>query len=216
MRESSVGSMLEDARLNAGVAWTLVAFVLAVAVASAWTDHLLWAAFALAVAALALVPPVTFRDATAMLPWEVLLLAVLPLVGRVLTAEFTPFRGNVAAYVSVAALALVVAVELDLLTAVEMDYRFAVAFVVAATMATAGVWAVVRYGSDLYLGTTLLLPPGGVDAPADALEAAEHSLMLEFVASFVAGVVAGGVFEFYFRRRRRLSQIVPDVEEAAP
>lgn len=205
--------MLEDARLNAGLGWALVAFDLAVVVASLWTGDVLWAGFALAVAALALVPPVTFRDATAMLPWEVLLLAVLPLLGRVLTAEFTPFPGNVAAYISVAALALVVAVELDLLTRVEMDYRFAVAFVVVATMATAGVWSVVRYGSDLYLGTTLLLPSGSVDAPAAALEEAEHDLMLEFVSSFVAGVVAGAVFELHFRRRRRPPQLATDAEE---
>lgn len=216
MIESSVGTVLEGARLTAGLGWALLVFDLAVAVASLWTGDVLWAGFALAVAALALVPPVTFRDATAMLPWEVLVLAVLPLVGRVLTAEFTPFRGNVAAYVSVAALALVVAVELDLLTSVEMDYRFAVAFVVVATMATAGVWAVVRYGSDLYLGTTLLLPPGGVDAPPAALEEAEHGLMLEFVASFAAGVVAGAVFELYFRRHRRRPQIASGAEEVAP
>lgn len=215
MRTTGVGSVLEEARLNAVLAWLLVAFVLLVVVANLLTRDLLWAGFALVVAGLALVPAVKYRDPVAMLPWEVLLLAVLPLLGRVLTVELTPFRGNVAAYLSVAALALVVAVELDLLTPVEMDYRFAVAFVVIATMAAAGVWAVVRYGSDVFLGTTLLLPPGGLDAPQEALEAAERTLMLEFVASFLAGVAAGGVFEFYFRRRRRGEEVIPALEEVS-
>ncbi|WP_255195550.1 hypothetical protein [Halorarius litoreus] len=216
MRDSGVGSVLEAARLNAVLAWALILFVLAVAVASVVTNDLLWAGFAVAVAALALIPPVKYRDAVAMLPWEVLLLAVLPLVARVLTVEFTPFRGNVAAYLSVAALALVVAVELDLLTPVEMDYRFAVAFVVIATMAAAGVWAVVRYGSDVFLGTALLLPPEGVNASEAALADAERRLMLEFVASFLAGVGAGVVFEFYFRRRRRSEDGIPGLEEVTP
>jgi signal transduction histidine kinase len=215
MSESGVGSMLEDARTNAALAWALVVFVLLVAGANLVTRDLLWAVFAAVVAALALVPPVKYRDPLAMLPWEVLLLGVLPLLIRVVTAELTPFRGNVAAYLSVAALALVVAVELDLLTPVEMDYRFAIAFVVVATMAAAGVWAVVRYGSDVFLGTTLLLPPGGVDAPEPALAAAERALMLEFVASFLAGVGAGGIFEFYFRRRRT-EEGIPGFEEVSP
>lgn len=213
MSGSRIGSVLEDARANAALAWLLVGFVGVVAGVNLVTGDLLWAAFALAVAAIALVPAVRFRDPTAMLPWEVLLLAVLPLLVRAVTTELTPFRGNVASYISVAALALVVAVELDLLTPVEMNYRFAVAFVVVTTLAAAGVWAVVRFASDLLLGTTLLLPPGGLAAPEAALLAAEEALMFEFVASFLAGIVAGAVFEFYFRRRRRGEDGIPAPEE---
>ena len=96
-----------------------------------------------------------------------------------------------------AAVALVIAVELHVFTPVEMDYRFAVLFVVITTMAAAGVWAVVRYAFDLYFGTALLLPATRTEA---ALAAAEHQLMMEFVYSTLAGVLAGVVFEFYFRR----------------
>ncbi|WP_255149183.1 hypothetical protein [Halorarius halobius] len=215
MSASGIGSVLEDAERNAVLSWLLVGFVVAVAGGSLLAGDLLWAGFALSVAAIAVVPAVTFRDPTAMLPWEVLLLAVLPLLGRVVTTELTAFRGNVASYLSVAALALVVAVELDLLTPVEMNHRFAVAFVVVTTMATAGVWAVVRFASDLLLGTTLLLPAGGLGAPEAALSAAEEALMLEFVASFLAGVAAGAVFQLYFRRRRRGEETLP-VEEVMP
>lgn len=206
-RDSGIGGMLDDERVNAWLAWALVAFVLAVAGANLATGDLLWAGFAAVVAVLALVPAARFRSPRAMLPWEVLALAALPLLARTI-AVFAAFRGDVASYVSVAALALVVAVELHLLTPVEMSYRFAVAFVVIATMATAGVWAVIRYGSDVFLGTTLLLPAVRTEA---AMAKAEHRLMVEFVASFLAGAGAGVVFELYFRRRARA-----DAEEIAP
>lgn len=212
MSRSGIGDVLEDQRLNAVLSWVLIGFVVAVAVVNAARGELLWAGFAVAVAALALVPPVTYRSVDAMLPFEVLVLTALPLLART-AAALTPFRGHIASYLAVAALALVVAVELHLLTPVRMTPRFAVAFVVIATMAAAGVWAVVRYASDVFLGTALVLPPGGVAASEAALEAAERSLMLEFVASFLAGLGAGVVFEWYFRRRSAGMARLPDVDE---
>mgnify|MGYP000625112991 FL=1 len=207
MNQSGLGGVLTDARPNAVAAWLLTAVAVVAAVGNAVAVAPLWAGFALVVVALALVPPVKYRDPTAMLPWEVLLLATLPLLARVVV-ELAALQGDVVTYVAVAAIALVVAVELHLLTPVEMNERFAVSFVVLATMAAAGVWAVVRYGSDILLGTTLLLPPGGLAASEAALAAAEHDLMLEFVASFVAGIGAGALFEWYFRRRGRGEAVI--------
>lgn len=207
MNQSGIGGVLTDARPNAIAAWAVVAVAVVVAVGNAVAVAPLWAGFAVVVVALALLPPLKYRDPTAMLPWEVLLLATLPLLARVI-AELAALRSDVITYVAVAAIALVVAVELHLLTPVEMNERFAVGFVVLATMAAAGMWAVVRYGSDVLLGTTLLLPPGGVDASEAALAKAEHDLMLEFVASFVAGVGAGALFEWYFRRRGRGEAVI--------
>lgn len=204
MDQSGLGGVLTEARSNAAAAWVLTAVAVVAVVGNAVAVAPLWAGFALVVVVLALVPPLTYRDPTAMLPWEVLLLATLPLLARVIAA----LQSDVVTYVAVSALALVVAVELHLLTPVEMNERFAVGFVVLATMAAAGVWAVVRYGSDVLLGTTLLLPPGGVDAPEEALAAVERELMVEFVASFVAGVVAGALFELYFRRAGRAEALV--------
>jgi len=207
MNQSGLGGVLTDARSNAVAAWLLTAVAVVAAVGNAVAVAPLWAGFALVVVALALVPPVKYRDPTAMLPWEVLLLATLPLLARVVV-ELAALQGDVVTYVAVAAIALVVAVELHLLTPVEMNERFAVSFVVLATMAAAGVWAVVRYGSDILLGTALLLPPGGLAASEAALAAAEHDLMLEFVASFVAGIGAGALFEWYFRRRGRGEAVI--------
>lgn len=195
MSRADLGRVIESERLNAVLAWALVAFVVVVALATLFRGDLLWAGFAASIAVLSLLPPVAFRTPRAMLPWEVLAIAVFPTVGRALAP---PVVGDFATYLSVAALALVIAVELHLFTAVKMSYRFAVVFVVVTTMATAGVWAVVRWVADIYLGTGFL---GAADA-----------LMWEFVASTVAGVGAGIVFEGYVRRRlhtERLPEGVP-------
>lgn len=194
MEGEGLGRVVERRRINATLSWVLVGFVWAVAAGAFLGGELLWAGFAATVAVLAILPAVGLRSPLAMLPWEVLALAVVPLVGR--TFATVPTTGRLAQYLSVAALALVVAVELHTFTGVEMNYRFAVLFVVVATMATAGVWAVVRWLSDVYLGTGLLLVPG---VPQETVE---HELMIEFVYSTLAGGLAGLVFELYFRRRR--------------
>lgn len=186
MSRADLGRIIESERLNAALAWALIAFVVIVALASLVRGNLLWAGFAASIAVLALLPPAVFRTPRAMLPWEILALAAVPVIGRAFAPSVV---SDLATYLSVAALALVVAVELDLFTPVEMSYRFAVFFVVITTMATAGAWAVVRWIADIYLGTGFI--------------AAENALMWEFVASTIAGVGAGLVFEGYVRRRVR-------------
>jgi hypothetical protein len=73
-----------------------------------------------------------------------------------------------------------------------------VLFVVVATMATAGVWAVARWAVELLVGMPALYP--GLDDAA-TLEA----VMWEFVYSTAAGIAGGVIFELYFRRRGRAS-----------
>lgn len=198
--------MVEDRRLNAGMGWFVVIFTAAVALGELVAGEAVWGVFVLLVVALALVPPVAFRDTTAMLPWEVLLLAALPAIGRVFVAGETvagvTFTGRVTTYLAVATVALIVSVEMDVFTPVRMSHSFAVFFVTIATMAAAGFWAVLRFASDLLLGTSFLLhrhPEAAV----------ERALMLDFVAATLAGLAAGLVFEFYFRRRSRAEVRVP-------
>ena len=198
--------LVEDARTNAVLAWALAVFVLAVAVGNALTGSLLWAGFAGTVAALVLVVPAGFRTPRVMLPWEVIAIAVLPLLGR--TFATVPVTTDLATYLAVAAIALVVAVELQVFTPVRMTPRFAVGFVVVATLAAAGAWAVARFALDSLLGTGFLLDPALPEAEI------ERALMFEFVYSTAAGVLAGVVFEGYFRRRRRRESVVPAEVEA--
>lgn len=193
-RTGKLGSVVEDARANAAIAWLLVGFLLLVVAESVFLVDLLWAGFTAAVVALALVPAVAYRTPRAMLPWEVLLVAILPVLGR--SFATLALTSRIATYLSVAAVALIVAVELHVFTPVRMTHGFAVLFVVIATMASAGIWAVVQWLSDVYLGTTLV--------PTN------HRLMWGFVWAFVAGVGAGALFVGYFRTRAPVESRLPD------
>lgn len=200
--DGRLGEVLETQGRNALLAWLLVCFVGVVVAGNVIAGRVLWAGFALAVLLLAVIPPVAFRRARVMLPWEVLLLAALPLVSRTFTT--VPMTGRFVTYLAVASLALVIAVELHAFTPVEMTPGFAVLFVVVATVAAAGVWAVVRWLADTWLGTGFLLTPG-VEP-----ELIETGLMWEFVYSTLAGIAAGVLFEVYFRRRDRGTIAVSD------
>lgn len=207
-------SVVEAERPNAVAAWVVLAFLTVAALAELRADEPLWTGFVLVVVALAVVPAIAYRDRDAMLPWELLALAAVPLVGRMLIAGqrvgSLTLTGRVTTYVAVAAVALVIAVEVDLFTAVRMNDRFAVLFVVVATMAAAGIWAVAQWLSDLYLGTSFLLGRG----PEHVVETA---LMWDFVAATVAGALSGVLFEFYFRRLASAADRLPErLQDAVP
>lgn len=194
---AELDTLLNDARLNAVLSWAFVGFLGLVFVESLLDADWAWVVVTGHVVGLALIPAVAYRDIRVMLPWEVLVLVALPLLGRGL------FQGgliaDIAAYLSVAAVALVVAVELDVFTRVRMTTWFAVFFVGIVTMAAAGAWAVVQWLSDIYLGTTLVFPaPPPVSEAVE--EAAHQALMWDFVAATIAGLLAGVVFAIYFRR----------------
>lgn len=202
---TAAGELLATQRANAALGWLFSAFLCYVAVESVVDGDLQWALFVSVALAFCLLVPVAFRDPAAMLPWEVVALAALPTFGQAITT-FGPLN-ELFVYVSVAALALVIAVQLDLFTRVRMTVGFAVAFVVLATLATAGVWALVRWALDLTLGTETLLVTGVDDATV------HDELMLEFLYSALAGVGAGLTFQGYFRRRRLSRRLPAEVTE---
>lgn len=202
--------LLNDARLNALLGWALVGFMGLVGIESLLDGDWVWVVVATFVVALAVIPPVVYRDEKVMLPWEVLLLVMLPLLGRSLFP--VGLIADVAAYLSVAAVALVIAVELDVFTPVRMTTWFAVFFVGIATMATAGTWAAIQWLSDVYLGTTLIYPsPPPVPEAVD--QAALEDLMWDFVAATIAGFLAGLIFALYFRERADARVRLPDLGE---
>ena len=207
MSQTGLRGVVESRRINTALAWLLVCFLVVTAVGQFVEGELQWAGFTAAVAVFAVIPAVALRDPTSMLPWEVLFVAALPIIGRALVAGETvggmTFTGRVTTYLAVAAVALVVAVELDVFTTVRMNHSFAIAFVVVTTMAAAGVWAVVRWASDVLVGTSFLF-----DGRPEAV--IEEALMWDFVAATVAGVFAGVLFEYYFRRRARLRRRIPE------
>ncbi|WP_277541330.1 hypothetical protein [Haloarcula laminariae] len=202
---ADVTDLLGDQRVNALLSWTVVGLILAAVAGSVASGELLWAAFTGALAAIVLLPPLSYRSVDAMLPWEMVLLSALPVVGRLFAS--VPVTGNLATYLSVAAVALIVAVELQLFTPVKMTPRFAVVFVGVATMAAAGVWAVVRWGADRTLGTAFILDP------ALSEHAVEEALMWEFVASTLAGVGAGVVFALYIGYKVGAARVPEEVPQ---
>ncbi len=176
-------------RRNAALAWTGVAVVVVSSAASASGGDLLWAGLGLAAVGVAVVPTVAYRDWSATLPWEVVAFLAVPYALRSL--DLLVLR-SVTAFLVVPALALAVAVEFDAFTPVEMSASFAVLFVVTATMAAAGAWALVQWVADLALGTENLR---GLSA-----------VMWSLTAAAGVGVVAGLLFAGYLRRvdRERL------------
>lgn len=176
-----IAAALESRSTNAAAAWLLVAGLSVGAVANVVTGDLLWAVYAAAIVAVALVPVLLTRDASTLVSWDVLALAALPVLAHRIGVVAEPLT-----YVSVAALALLVAVEVDAFSAAEMPHWFAVLFVVLTTLSVASLWAVCQYASDLWLSTDFL--------------AGRVPLMWDLVAAALAGVGAGVAFELYFRR----------------
>lgn len=177
---STLDRFLGDERVNAALSWTAVVALLAAAAPSIARGDVLWAVFALVAAGVVTAPALLHRSWTTMLRWELLAAVALPVVVRSLGAFVAP-----AGYVATAALALVVAVQLDAFTPIEMTPRFGVLFVVVTTAAFAGVWSVVEFTADTLLGTTFL---------ADVNE-----LMWDLVLATAVGVVAGLAFDLYLR-----------------
>ena len=175
--------LLDRGRRGALVSWALVG-VLALAAGKDLLDgDLLWAGFALVAGVIAIVPSLVYRDPAITLTWPVLTLAVLPIVARTLGSAQPLIE--VATHVSVAGLALLVAVEIDAFSPVRLPATLGVVFVVLTTMAAAGTWAVVEWFSDQFLGTSFIVGRG--------------ELMWDLVGATAVGVIAGVVFELYFR-----------------
>ena len=181
----SVFAPLRADRVNAGVAWAFVAGFTLVAAYRVATGEYLWAGLALASAGVTSVPAVATRTPVAMPPAEFVALLAVPSVTRLLgVAVAGDVLTQVATALSVATLALLVAVDLNALTDVEMSREFAVAFVVSTTMALAGAWTVARFAADAYLGTSFLV--------------SEDAVMWDLVVSSATGVVGGLLFATYF------------------
>ena len=190
--EDRLTELVRDGRLNALVAWAMIAVLAGVLVESALDYDLLSAAIVVGLGAVVLAPTAAARDWRAMLPAELVGLALLPILVR---AVFGGELGTFATYVAIAALALVIAVDLHMFTTLRLTHWFAVAFVVMATLATAAVWTVLRWNLDQSGGTAFLTT--------------NDALMIEWIYVTLAGIAAGLLFDGYFRGRgRRLRRVI--------
>jgi hypothetical protein len=178
--------LFRDGRTNAVLGWALVAVLASVFVESVADFDYRWILFTGFVGAVVLLPPVTFREWRVMLPWELLGLALLPILVRGLMGGTV---GTFATYFSLAALALLVVVELHAFTSLRVTHWFAVVLVVLTTLSAVAVWTVFRWNADRFLGTAYLVD--------------NETLMIEWLYVTLAGVGAGLLFDGYFRRRNQ-------------
>lgn len=192
--EDSLSRLFRSGRTNALLSWVLVAILAGVFVESLLDFDRLWIAFTIATGAVVLLPPIAHRKWAVMLPWELLVLALLPILVR---GTVGGELGTFSFYLAIAALALIISVELHMFTALRMTHWFAVTFVVMTTMAAEAAWTILRWNADRLLDTTFLSAPG-VDQ-----DAANAALMTEWAYVMLAGFAAGVLFDAYFRRRGR-------------
>ncbi|WP_253738901.1 hypothetical protein [Halohasta salina] len=202
--EDVLARLFRSGRYNAVVSWLLVGILCSVIVESVLDVDRLWILFTAATAVIVLLPPVAARDWRMMLPWELLTLALLPILVRTLAGGEL---GTFGYFLSVAGLALLVTVELHMFTQLTLTHWFAVLLVVLTTMASGAAWAVVRWNLDQQFGTSFLLQSGVTQ------DMANEALMYEFLWIMLAGLVAGVLFDAYFRGRgrqlrRRLRRVV--------
>ncbi|WP_394345366.1 hypothetical protein [Halorubrum amylolyticum] len=176
--------LFRNGRTNAAIAWAMVAVLAGVFVESLLDFDLLSMALVGAIAAVVVAPAVAARTPRAMLPWELLGLALLPILVRALLGGEL---GVFATYLAIAALALAITVDLHMFTALRVTHWFAVVLVVMTTMATAAVWTVLRWNADRLYDTAYLTT--------------NEVLMVEWIYVTLAGLVAGALFDAYFRRR---------------
>lgn len=196
--------LFKSGRNNAIISWLLVGVLALVFVESLLDFDRLWMVFVAVTAVIVLIPPAAHRDWRMMLPWELLVVALLPILVRALVGGEVGIFGY---YLSVAGLALLVTVELHMFTQLRLTHWFAVLFVVLTTLASAAAWGIIRWNMDRLLGTEFLIGPGISQDTANA------TLMIEFIWVTLAGLVAGFLFDAYFRGRgrrlrRRLRQVV--------
>ncbi|MFW6318409.1 MAG: hypothetical protein ACOC06_08090 [Halorubrum sp.] len=182
--EDRLARLIRDGRVNAVVAWAMLAVLVGVLAESALDADLLAGAIVVGLGAVVLAPTVAARDWRVMLPAELVGLALLPVLVRVVLGGEL---GTFATYVAIAAVALVITVDLHMFTSLRVTHWFAVVFVVLVTLATAGVWAVLRWTLDRTAGTEFLTT--------------NDALMIEWMYVTLAGLAAGLLFDGYFRRR---------------
>ncbi|KAB1190638.1 hypothetical protein GJR96_16605 [Haloferax sp. MBLA0076] len=185
--------------MNATIAWVITAVLVILAVLGFFAGLLVFMTIAAVAAFVAITPAVVNRSWTRTVSWPLLLLASIPLV---LGVGRPSFFSDVVTSLSIAMLAMLVVVALQMTTTVRMTPRFAIFFVALSTMAFAGFWAVGSAISARYLGT-------------DFVETNEE-LMIVFTAAALAGIAGGVIFRWYFRGQLKANvEAQPDVEVVA-
>ncbi|WP_254528684.1 hypothetical protein [Natrinema gelatinilyticum] len=190
MADARRDGLLDESQRDAALAWFITVVLVLFAIQHGLTDSYRWFALTGSAVVIVLLPVVAFRDPLAIPPWNLLVLVLLPVTDATVFGE--SFLTAITTYVAVAAVALIVAVEIDRFTAVRMSHSFAVVLVVLTTLAVAGAWNVAQWVADVAFGTDYLLDGRSQDT-------ANRVLMVDFAYAAAAGLVAGILFDRSFR-----------------
>lgn len=169
-----------NSKVSNTFSWILLGLMALVGLANLIALNELWALFAFITVFIAIIPTIIKRDLSAVIPWEILLIVALPH----LTQLFDVYS-DIASYIALVGLALIVTIEIERFTDIEMTSRFAVIFIVLTTMAMSGIWAIAQYFSDVLVGTSFVIGIG--------------ELMWDMIIATAAGIIGGIGFEIYFR-----------------
>jgi len=192
MSSDRFGGSTDSAGRNAALGWLVVVLLAGLTVRPSLAGSYRWSFLTALSIALVVLPAAASSNPSAMPPWELLVLATIPVVdAAVLDETVVP---SVAVYLAVAAVALIVAVAVHTFTPLRMNRPFAVALVVIATLAVGATWNVALWVADTTLGTTYLV--GG-----RSQDAANRAVMIDFLYATVAGLLAGVLFTVYRRYR---------------
>lgn len=181
---SQLDQLIEDQRRNAIMAWLITAFLAAAMVESVIDLDLLWAGFTGSVLFLVMLPAMLHGDVRRTVPWELLLVTALPVLGHSL--DVATLQHPLISYLSLAGIGIILTANLHLFTPVQLSHRFAIVFVVLTTLAASGWWAVAQWLSDLYRGTGFIQ--------------SETALMTGFLTALMAGFLGGILLDLYFRQ----------------
>ena len=187
---------VKDTRANAVISWILTGMLAVATVVGLVNGRFDTVILASAAVVVAVVPPLVSKSWLKTVPWPLLLVASFPLV----FGASGSFLGIVVVGTGISALALLVAVTLQMTTAVRMTPNFAIGFVVISTLGTAGLWALGSAASARFLGSSFV--------------STNDRLMSIFSAALFASIVAGLVFRWYFRRQLERNLDIEATDEA--
>ena len=194
---NKLGKLLKSTSLNAFIGWTMVSFLFLMAITNLVHGRLTWSILSVFVIIIT-IPALLLRKPSVMPSWYFIAIAIMPIIGG--TTAYYFFSEGIPAYFSVATIALLLTAEVDRFTSVHMNYKFAIVLVVITTLAVSGIWNLLRWTTDVTLGTTFLLDDR-------SYEAINTAVMYEFICATIAGIAAGILFGWYFRSIRSAERI---------
>lgn len=174
-------ALVYDERVNAVLGWAMTGIVALAVIESFLTDAYLWGSLGVLIVAIVALPVAVTGHSTAMVPWPIPFVAAVAVVLRAF--EFYP---DITGYVVIGTIALMIVVELDIYTEVELSRRFAVVFATMMTMSFQAFWIIAQYYSDRWLGTEFLW--------------SQTELQWDIVYVTAVGIALGILAEWYFAR----------------